>query len=172
MYQRASLSLCLPKGSANEYASRHAIETHSELASPESREIYSHHVALPSMKASWQRHLMISLFLGLLAIPIYFLDEAALRPSGGNWINLDFRGLIFWTYIALFTIHVTLSSISVLLFPQSGALRIQLGSMALSVILLVTGFVIYGKLVRRQLMHVYEIRVRTDKRSDYRSLLC
>jgi hypothetical protein len=44
--------------------------------------------------------------------------------------------------------------------------------MALSVILLVTGFVIYGKLVRRQLMHVYEIRVRTDKRSDYRSLLC
>ena len=110
---------------------------------------------------------MISLFLGLLAIPIYFLDEVALRPSGGNWISLDFRGLIFWTYIALFTIHVTLSSIGVLLFPQSGALRIQIGSMVLSVILLVTGFVIYGKLVRLQLMHAYEIRLRTDERSGY-----
>jgi hypothetical protein len=81
------------------------------------------------MKSVWRKHLIICLVLGLLAIPIYFLDQAFLGPSGGNWITLDFRGLIFWTYITLVAIHVTLSSIAVLLFPKSGALRIHFGSM-------------------------------------------
>ena len=101
------------------------------------------------MKSVWRKHLIICLVLGLLAIPIYFLDRALLgRGGGGNWINLDFRGLIFWSYIALVAVHVTLSSFAVLLFPKAGALRIQLGSMVLSVILLVTGVAVYGK-VRR-----------------------
>ena len=43
-----------------------------------------------------------------------------------------------------------LSSIAVLSFPNSGALRIHLWSMVLSVILLVAGFVFYGKLLRAQ----------------------
>jgi hypothetical protein len=99
----------------------------------------------------WRKHLIICLFLGLLAVPIYFLDRALLGPSGGNWISLDFRGLIFWSYITLVAVHVTLSSICVLLFPKAGALRIHLGSMVLSVILLVTGVAVYGK-VRRLAM--------------------
>jgi hypothetical protein len=103
------------------------------------------------MRSVWRKHLIICLVLGLLAIPIYFLDRALLGPSGGNWITLDFRGLIFWTYITLVAIHVTLSSVAALLFPKAGALRIQLGSMVLSVILLVTGVAVYGK-VRRQAM--------------------
>ena len=70
------------------------------------------------------------------------------RAGGGNWITLDFRGLIFWTYVTLLAIHVTVSSIAVLLFPKSGALRIHLGSIAISVILLVTGVAVYGKLRR------------------------
>ena len=53
------------------------------------------------MKSVWRKHLIICLVLGLLAIPIYFLDRALLGPSGGNWITLDFRGVIFWTYITL-----------------------------------------------------------------------
>ncbi len=98
------------------------------------------------MKSIWRRHLIICLFLVLLAIPIYCLDLALLGGrGGGNWITLDFRGLIFWTYITLLAIHVTLSSIAVLLFPRSGALRIHFGSMVLSLILLVAGFVVYGK---------------------------
>jgi hypothetical protein len=105
------------------------------------------------VKPIWQKHLIICLFLGLLAVPIYFLDEAAFRPSGSNWITLDFRGLIFLTYIILLAIHVTLSSIGVLLFPRSGALRIQFGSMALSLILLVAGFLLYGKLLQLRLMN-------------------
>jgi hypothetical protein len=101
------------------------------------------------MKSIWRKHLIICLFLGMLAVPIYFLDLALLAGGGGsNWIKLDFRGLIFWTYIAWLAIDVALSSIAVLSFPKSGLLRIHLGSMVLSVILLVTGFVGYGKLLR------------------------
>ena len=103
------------------------------------------------MKSVWRKHLLICLVLGLLAVPIYFLDRALLGPSGGSWITLDFRGLIFWTYITLVAIHVTLSSVAVLLFPKAGALRIHLGSMVVSVILLVTGVAVYGK-VRRLAM--------------------
>jgi hypothetical protein len=100
------------------------------------------------MQSIWRKHLIICLFLGLLAIPIYFLDLAVTEEGGGNWITLDFRGLIFWTYITLLAIHVALSSIAVVSFPKSGALRIHFWSMVLSVILLVAGFVVYGKLLR------------------------
>lgn len=103
-----------------------------------------------NMTSTWRKHLIICLSLGLLAVPIYFLDLASTQDGGGNWITFDFRGLIFWTYITLLAIHVTLSSIAVLLFPNSGALRIHLWSMVLSVILLVAGFVFYGKLLRAQ----------------------
>jgi hypothetical protein len=102
----------------------------------------------------WRKHLMVCLFLGLLAIPIYFLDVASTQQGGGNWITLDFRGLIFWTYITFLAIHVTLSSIVVLSFPKSGALRIHLCSMVLSVILLIAGFVFYGKMLRAQTVSV------------------
>ena len=100
------------------------------------------------MQSIWRKHLIICLFLGLLAIPIYFLDLAFTEEEGGNWITLDFRGLIFWTYITLLAVHVVLSSIGVLLFSKSGAVRIHFWSMVLSVVLLITGFVVYGKLLR------------------------
>jgi hypothetical protein len=103
------------------------------------------------MKSIWRKHLILCLFLGLLAVPIYFLDLALLAGGGGgNWITLDFRGLIFWTYIAWLATDVALSSIAVLALPESGLLRIHFGSMVLSVILLVAGFVAYGKLLRAQ----------------------
>jgi predicted membrane channel-forming protein YqfA (hemolysin III family) len=101
------------------------------------------------MTAIWRKHLIICLFLGLLAVPIYFLDLAS-TGGGGNWITLDFRGLVFWTYIALVVIDVVLSSIAVLSFPNSGALLIHFWSMLLSVVLLIAGFVFYGKLLRAQ----------------------
>src|SRR6266566_7405492 len=157
------MSLCLPKGSANEHGSRHAIQTHERAGEFRGGDaINSHARRTPSMKATWRRHLIICLFLGLLVIPIYWLDQVALRPSGGNWITLDFRGLLFWTYIIFLAIHVTLSSIAVVLFPGSGILRVHFGSMVVSLILLVTGFVVYGKLLQLQLMNAYQMRTRTD----------
>ena len=116
------------------------------------------------MKSVWRKHLIIYLVLGLLAIPIYFLDRALLGPNGGNWITLDFRGLIFWSYITLIAVHVTLSSIAVLLFPKAGALRIQLGSMVLSVILLITGVAAYGKVRRLAMSNEYRALMESRRR--------
>ena len=108
------------------------------------------------MKSVWRKHLIICLVLVLLAIPVYFLDRALLGGGGGgNWITLDFRGLIFWSYIALVAVDVTLSSIAVLLFPKAGALRIHLGSMVVAVILLVTAVAIYGKVRRLTMSNEY-----------------
>jgi hypothetical protein len=102
------------------------------------------------MKSIWNKHLIICLVLGLLAVPIYFLDHALLGPQagGGNWITLDFRGLIFWTYVTVLAIHFIVSSIAVLLFSKAGLLRIYVASLLLSVTLFVTGISAYGKLRR------------------------
>jgi hypothetical protein len=107
------------------------------------------------VKSVWRKQLIICLVLGLLAIPIYFLDRALLSGGEGGWINLDFRGLIFWTYVTLVGIQIVLSSIAVLLFPKAGALRIHLGSMVLAVVLFVTGFAVYGKLRRASISNEY-----------------
>jgi len=110
------------------------------------------------MKFTWRKHLIICLFLGLLAVPIYFLDLQLLAPSGrgsGNWITVDFRGIIFWTYITLFVIHVVLSSIAILLFSPLGALRVHLGSMVVSLILFAGGVVVYGKLHDRAISNQF-----------------
>ena len=107
------------------------------------------------MKSVWRKHLIICLVLGLLAIPIYFLDRTLLGPSGGNWITLDFRGLIFWTYIILVAIQVAVSSVAVLLFPKAGALRIHLGSAVLALVLFITGVAVYGKLRRLAMSNEY-----------------
>ena len=107
------------------------------------------------MKSLWRKHLIICLVLGLLAIPIYFLDRALLGPSGGNWITLDFRGVLFWTYVTLIAIDVILSSVAVPLFPKAGALRIHVGSIVLAVVVLITGVAVYGKLRRVAMSNEY-----------------
>ena len=109
------------------------------------------------MKSLWRKHLIICLVLGLLAIPIYFLDRALLRPSGGNWITLDFRGLIFWTYVTLLAVDIVVSSVALLLFPKAGALRIHLGSAVVAVVLLITGVAVYGKLRRVAMANEYRM---------------
>ena len=116
------------------------------------------------MKSVWRKHLIICLVLGLLAIPIYFLDRALLSPSGGNWITLDFRGLLFWSYVTLVAIEVASSSVAVLLFPKAGALRIHLGSMVLAVVLLITGVAVYGKVRRVAISNEYR-KMMADRRS-------
>jgi hypothetical protein len=108
------------------------------------------------MKSIWRRHLIICLFLGLLALPIYWLDHALLKGgSSSNWITLDFRGLIFWSYITCLAIYVILTSSAVLLFPQLGVLRIHFGSLVLSPILLVAGFFTYEQLSRLEMARSY-----------------
>jgi hypothetical protein len=110
-----------------------------------------------AMNTVWRKHLIICVVLGIFALPVYFLDRALLggRGGGGNWIMLDFRGLIFWTYVLLVGIDIILSSVAVLLFPKSGVLRIQFGSIVLSAVLIVTSMTAYGKVRRLASAHEY-----------------
>jgi len=85
--------------------------------------------------------------------------------GGGNWIALDFRGLIFWTYITLLGIDVVVSSIAVLSFPKTGVLRIHFWAMVLSVILLITGVAVYGKLLRAQAISSQQQSLMESRRS-------
>ena len=116
------------------------------------------------MNSAWRKHLLIFLVLGLLALPIYLLDRALLGPTGGNWITLDFRGLIFWSCITLVVVHVAFSSIAIFLFPNAGPLRIQLGSVVLSVVLLITGVAVYGKVRRLAVSNEYRALMESRKR--------
>jgi hypothetical protein len=115
------------------------------------------------MKRAWRRHAIVCLSLGLLAAPVYWLDLALNRGGGGgNWIALDFRGLIFWSYISWLAINVVLSSVGLLAFPRSRVWRIHAGSAVLSAVLLVTGFVTYGNLRQRAIANEY--RALMDRR--------
>jgi hypothetical protein len=109
------------------------------------------------VKTAWRKHLIVCLFWALLAIPVYFLDRALLggREGGSNWITLDFRGLIFWAYVLLAGIGVTVSSIAILVFPKSGAFRVYSGSIVLSAVLLVMSAVVYEKLQRLAIANQY-----------------
>ena len=117
------------------------------------------------MKSVWRKHLIICLVLGLLAVPVCFLDQALLgaRGSGSNWITLDFRGLIFWTYVLLVGVGITISSIAILVFPKSGVLRIYFASIVLSAFLLVTSAVAYAKLQRLAVANQYRAFMDTRK---------
>ena len=109
------------------------------------------------MQSVWPKHLIIYLLLGLLAVPIYFIDVAFTdRGKGsGNWITLDLQGFIFWAYVTLLAVHIAFSSIAVVLFPRLGALPIQCASLLLSLILLVGGFVISAALHDRAVSNQY-----------------
>lgn len=106
----------------------------------------------------WRRHLIICSCLGLLAVPIYFIDQALFAPTGGsNWITLDFRGLLFWSYLIWAAIYVALSSIALPFFRTDRGFRFHLGLMALSLILLVTGCAVYAKIHDLVERHQYAV---------------
>lgn len=98
------------------------------------------------MKPASRKHLITCLVLGLLIVPVYFLDLTFTGPSGGNWITLNFRGLFLWTYVALLGIHVALTTVAIRRFPAVGLVRIHLGAVIPSILLLITAVFVVGSL--------------------------
>src|SRR3954454_4641860 len=99
------------------------------------------------MKSAWRRHAIVCLTFCVLALPVYWLDRALLGGNGSStWVSLDFRGLIFWSYVTVIAIHLVVSSIAVMARPAWALWRIQVGSIVLSAILLVVGCLTYEKL--------------------------
>jgi hypothetical protein len=116
------------------------------------------------MSSTRRNHLVICLLLGLLAIPVYYLDHAIVGQGGGsNWITLDFRGLIFWSYVIFVAIEIALSSTAVRLFPKLRTWQAHLGAILVSPILLVAGFAAYGHLQRLELERSYQASVESRK---------
>lgn len=74
-----------------------------------------------------------------------------------------FSGSDFWTYVTLLAIHIIVSCVALLLFPKAGALRIELGSLVIAVVLLITGVAAYGKLRRVTMSNEYR-KMMIDRR--------
>jgi len=62
--------------------------------------------------------------------------------------SLDFRGLLIWSYIGWLAIYLALSWTILLLFPGSRRFGFQFGLMILSLVLLVSGALVYGRIRR------------------------
>lgn len=115
------------------------------------------------MTSAWRRQLIIYSCLGLLTLPIYFLDHAVFTPSGSNWIALDFRGLLFWSYLIWAAIYFALSLIALLFCRSDARLPFHLGLMALSLILLVGGCGVYAKVHDLVERHQYAVLMERRK---------
>jgi hypothetical protein len=111
----------------------------------------------------WRKHLIICAIFGVLAVPIYYLDRALNSGGGSNWIALDFRGLIIWTYVSLVTLHIALSSIALLIFPKLGVFRTHAVSIVLAAILLFSSFYVYGSLRRQAVSNEYQALIKSRR---------
>lgn len=58
----------------------------------------------------WENHLRLCTILLLLIIPIAIFDFAMLKGKSGDWISLDFRGIITGIYVIVVVVHIALSS--------------------------------------------------------------
>ena len=115
------------------------------------------------MKPIWRNQLIVCLVLVLLAIPVHFLDEALNRGGGGGWITLDFRGVIFWTYVAVVAIHIILSTLTARFFPQFGAVPRHLVIFPVSLLLFAGGF--YAWVLLSDMAQTRQLRALEAKRA-------
>src|SRR3954451_2445633 len=121
------------------------------------------------VKPRWFKYLIVWICLALLALPVYFIDQALFAPRGGNWITLDFRGLWFGPYVDCVAIYVVLSAITLFFARPKHMVLHQLGLIVLSIVLFVAGLVTYGRMHDAAARHQREAV--TESRRPLRNLI-
>lgn len=100
-------------------------------------------------------HLLYCSILLLLSIPIYLLDNYWLKSSGGNWISLDLTNMLIKSYLVFIGIHITISTLTIIYYPQFGVLKTHLYSAILSFVLLCLGFLLYDQFEKYKSQNKY-----------------
>jgi len=103
-----------------------------------------------------RNHIFVCLSLILLALPIFIADRVLLKPSGGGFISLDFRGLFIGGYLIFLAVHLVISTLAVYRFRRTRLLTIHIISAFISVSVVWLSCVIYDRVKISQEHHDYE----------------
>lgn len=88
----------------------------------------------------WKYHLIINGILIALALPLYFVDVNLLKPNHGGFISLDFRGVIFRSYVIILALHLVITTAWLYFGTPPSLTRIHLTSFVASTGLFIAGF--------------------------------
>lgn len=106
----------------------------------------------------YRHHIYVCVVLIVLALPVFLLDSHLLKSKGGNWISLDFRGALIWTYAFFLIAHILISSLALKFFADTNLARVHIGSGFAAIVLMVAGFTAYNRVQRSSDRRQYEER--------------
>jgi hypothetical protein len=102
----------------------------------------------------------------LIAIPIALADFLLLK-SKGDWISLDFRGVLIGAYLMVLVNHFVLSSVALKYFPEQGLWTLHGMSALASIMMFSAGVFVYFKWHdHREAARYEETRARRAKLVD------
>lgn len=110
-----------------------------------------------------RHHIIFCFILLLAAIPVYILDHYTMKSSGGNWISLDFRGLLIGLYLIFLVIHIALSSVAIHFFPQFRLVQIHLFTALISIAIMAIGISVYNTMVKSRSRQDYNAMMEKRK---------
>ncbi len=68
------------------------------------------HLSEAARQKRAKRHFGVLAALLLLVVPVWQVDRTVLAPTGGDWISLDFRGLLVIAYLLLWALFALVST--------------------------------------------------------------
>jgi hypothetical protein len=97
----------------------------------------------------WRRHLIILAVLAAAMVPIALLDREIMGPGQGDWISLDFRGLLIGAYAIGLGIHSAVTSAAIAFWKPRRIIGLHLGGAVVSAALFAAGLTVYFSLSER-----------------------
>ena len=73
------------------------------------------------------------------------LDHYSSKSSGGNWITLDFSGLLIRAYVLFIAIHITISTLAIIYYRHFNLFKTHLFSAIVSLAFIGVGLFLYDK---------------------------